>query len=248
MTKKQQDSGRKDCVDGEEAAQLLGCHPRTVYRLVDKGELYGSHLKRNRLEIPRAEINAYLEQHPPRGKKVTPLESITQEVENLREQVKELLPLKSQVSRLEGLVSQLLAFLGDINTHTEENAEDQPQPRTLFPLHDVAQLLSQLRESRASAPTHLSILEKRGLPPDATTVKKFADTHQTSVYGIKKLYTDQKITLAIVPREAARNKLEWWVTPQQMPQLVQYWVDHAIPYTPCPECPHELQHDVAQAG
>ena len=51
MTKKQQDSGRKDCVDGEEAAQLLGCHPRTVYRLVDKGELYEFHLKRNRLRF-----------------------------------------------------------------------------------------------------------------------------------------------------------------------------------------------------
>ena len=51
MSKKPQDSGRKDCVDGEEAALLLGCHPRTVYRLVNKGILVGFHTKRNRLQI-----------------------------------------------------------------------------------------------------------------------------------------------------------------------------------------------------
>ena len=117
MSKKPQDSGRKDCVDGEEAALLLGCHPRTVYRLVNKGILVGFHTKRNRLQISREDIKVYLEKNPPKGKKVTPLEDITQELEDLREHVEELLPLKAQVARLEGLVSQFLTLLGDINTH-----------------------------------------------------------------------------------------------------------------------------------
>ena len=51
----------KDFLNVREVAALLGCSSRTVYRLIDKGTIWGVNLSERLIRVKRSEINRVLE-------------------------------------------------------------------------------------------------------------------------------------------------------------------------------------------
>lgn len=80
--------------------------------------------------------------------------------------------------------------------------------------------------------------ESRGLPAGTQRLVPYAALHKVSVSEIKAFHTQRLIDLTIHEREGEvkRNKQEWWITPEQQVQLVRYWQEHHVPYTPCGQC------------
>jgi hypothetical protein len=118
-----------------------------------------------------------------------------------------------------------------------------------LPLHEIARLYSVL-SMQDYQPRSPSVLEKRGLPVGTRRLIAFADQHQVSISEIKALHQQGLVRLTIVHREnrAIRNKQEWWITPQEQYDLVHYWQEQGMTYTPCAQCPHPPQDAFSQAG
>jgi len=46
--------------------------------------------------------------------------------------------------------------------------------------------------------------------------------------------------------DAEVNKREWWLLPEQQALMIAHWQALGIPYTSCPDCPHEADATVGQ--
>lgn len=80
--------------------------------------------------------------------------------------------------------------------------------------------------------------ESRGLPAGTLRLVPYAGQHEVVVSQIKSLFYEHEIDLVRHQREGepVRNKTEWWITPEQQIQLIRYWQEHHVPYTPCGHC------------
>jgi len=248
-TSKKQDvvEGRK-YLSGKHAAEKAHVDPRTIYRWIERGLLHAHHdTTTNKLQIAVDDLEAFLAQRPQQDDSE---EQLTHDIASLKAQVQELLPLKAHVHSLQKQVDHLLAILtASVTNQNLEETPDAGQTRTPFLLAEAVHVLSQLRSTRSGVARSLSILERRGLPLGTMTVSDFAKLHRIKVHTIKKLCTDGHITLSLIPRRehALRNKLEWWMKPQEQAALIGFWQAHGIAFTTCPQCPHEA-HAEAQAG
>lgn len=215
----------------QEAAALMGVHERTVSRMIDRGELPARHARNKRVLILREDVLAWREQ---RGLSRAPqpdrLERLTQDVQ----------ALAGQLHALEERVGHLLASLATLAIRKGEEAADGEQRQPPFDAQEFARLLANTRPARSVRRT-LSVLDRRGLPPGTMTVAAFAKQHQVKVNRIKKLFEEQHIVLTIISRpDAMRNTHEWWITPEQQEQLINYWQQQQILYVACPQCPHAV--------
>lgn len=130
-----------------------------------------------------------------------------------------------------------------------EDLEDQMQEQSA----QIAVLRQQLEQGggqrhHVHAPAAQSTWEKRGLPEGTEHLVTFVKMHQPqnkmTIYAIKQLFAEGKIALTIYQREegAQRNKQEWWITREQHLQLVEYFQQHAISYSPCTHCKQMTAH------
>lgn len=239
--------GRK-YLTGSEAAALMGVHPRTVYRMIQDGELVASHARKNRLRIAIDDVKAWrARQGLPDSQPIDRMEQLIQEIEALKALVQKILPLNVLVPRLLQQLDrvQVVPAISLIGQNTD-SAEIAELTRPAFGLDELVQLFAGLRFSR-SPHESTSVLERRGLPPGALTVAAFARQHEVKVSRIKKLFEDNQIALTIIQRSnAMRNTREWWITPEQQGVLVLYWQQQQIRYVACPQCPHDSS-DTAHA-
>ena len=91
---------------------------------------------------------------------------------------------------------------------------------------------------RKSSSPRIGGAEGRGLPTGTLRLVPYAEQHEVVVSQIKSLFYEHEIDLVRYQREGepVRNKTEWWITPEQQLQLIRYWQEHHIPYTPCGAC------------
>ncbi len=241
MRKEQNSHEGRKYLNGTEAATLMGVNPRTVYRMIQAGELVATHAKKNRLRIAADDVQAWrAQQGLPDSPSADRVEQLIQEIQALKALVQALLPLNVLVPRL---LQQLGRVQAIPTTHIigpdEDSAEIAEQTQPAVALDELVQLFASLRFSRSSHGS-TSVLDRRGLPPGTLTVAAFARRHEVKVSRIKKLFEDNQITLMIIQRSnAMRNTREWWITPEQQHALMLYWQQQQLPYIACPQCPHE---------
>ena len=234
MGKEQHEYEGRKYLTGTEAAALMGVNPRTVYRMIDRGELVASHARSNKLRIAYDDVLAWKERQG------LPALSSSDRHEQLVHTVQEL---TEQVHLLREQVNSLLALFTAAPVRANIQATDSEQQPS-FNLHDVARLLTGFRSSGMTNRS-LSVLDKRGLPSGSMNVAAFAQWHQVKVNRVKKLSEEKQIALTIIPRDnAMRNAREWWITPAQQEALVRYWQQQQIPYAACPRCPHMVSSEV----
>jgi excisionase family DNA binding protein len=223
--------GRK-YLTGAEAAALMGVHPRTLYRMIARGEIVASHTRSHKLRIAYDDVLAWRERQG-----LPPL-SPTDSHESLISAIQEL---KEQIHQLRERVDSLLAsFVAPATLRADTEAANSEHQQPSFDLRDLARIFASFRSSR-TAKQSISVLERRGLPAGTTTVAAFAKQHQVKVNRIKKLCEENHIALTIIPRDSAvRNAREWWITPEQQEALLSYWQQRQIPYVVCQQCPHAV--------
>ncbi len=230
MDQKQKPNVGRKYLTGKEAAQLMHCDQRTVYRRVERGDIVASHDRKNKLRIAIDDVHAYLERHP------LPEEQVAQTQEHTDCHCQERLEtLEQQVSQLREYVYKLVSLI------TSSSSQSQSLP-------EIQHFLSQ-RSFRPFA--RLSSPEKRHLPIGSVTLVEFARVHQLHLYTLKKLGQAGVIQLSIIHRQelAKRNKQEWWLTPQQQYELLCYLQEQNLPYRACASCPHQsAQGSQADAG
>ncbi len=61
MRKEQHEYEGRKYLTGTEAAALMGVNPRTIYRMIDRGELVASHARSNKLRIAYDDVLAWKE-------------------------------------------------------------------------------------------------------------------------------------------------------------------------------------------
>ena len=241
MPKKQDGNEGREYVTGEQAAKLMGVHPRTVYRKIEKGEIVATHGKRNRLRIVLDDVKVWIAKNQPETDPLQQVEELSQKLQMLEARVGELLSLKALIHSMQQRLDVYEQVI-TISSHTTggmDQTEHGEQLPPLLNLHEVIRLLTTTHSQRHSARS-FSVLEKRGLPTGTLTVAEFARLHQVQVHGIKKLFGERLISLTIIQRESfIRNGREWWITPEQQAALVQYWQENQITYMACSACPHE---------
>lgn len=234
MKKEQHEYEGRKYLTGAEAAALMGVNPRTIYRMIGRGELVASHARSNKLRIAYDDVLAWKERQG------QPILSSVDRHEQLVHAVQEL---SEQVHLLRERVDALLALFTAATDRVYTQAADSEQQPSFDP-HDVARLLTAFRSSRTTNRS-LSVLDKRGLPTESMTVAAFAQRHQVKVNRVKKLYEEQQIALTIISRDnAMRNAREWWITPKQQEALVHYWQQQQVSYTPCAQCPHAVSPEM----
>ncbi len=78
MPKKQDGNEGREYITGEQAAKLMGVHPRTVYRKIEKGEIIATHGKRNRLRIALDDVKAWIAKNQPETDPLGQVEELSQ--------------------------------------------------------------------------------------------------------------------------------------------------------------------------
>lgn len=234
MRKEQHEYEGRKYLTGTEAAALLGVNPRTIYRMIDRGELVASHARSNKLRIAYDDVLVWKERQG------LPALSTADRHEQLVQSVQEL---TKQVHLLRERVDSLLELFTAARIRADAHATDSEQQSSFDP-HDVARLLTRFRSSKTTYRS-LSVLDKRGLPSGSMTVAAFAQRHQVKVNRVKKLSEEKQIALTIISRDnAMRNAREWWITPEQQEALVRHWQQQHIPHATCPQCPHMVSSEV----
>ncbi len=94
---------------------------------------------------------------------------------------------------------------------------------------------------------HLSLLEKRDLPPGSQTLSAFCKRHSeeqmlvhpSTVKGQleAECLISELVTIYERPTASTYTK-EWWLTPDQQHKLILFWRSRSKPFKQCPECPH----------
>ncbi len=230
MRKEQNEYEGRRFLTGTEAAALMGVNPRTVYRMVDRGELVASHARSNKLRIAYDDVLAWRERQglPP----LSPADRHEQLVQAVQE-------LNEQVRLLRERVDSLLALFVAATIQANAEATDSEHQQPSFDPDALAGLFIRFPPSRMTKRS-LSVLDRRGLPSGSMTVAAFAQ-HQVPVNRIKKLCEEKHIVLTIISRDnAVRNAREWWITPEQQEALIRYWQQQQVPYDTCPQCPHAV--------
>ncbi len=251
MAKQQNHREGRTYLTGAEAAHLMRCNPRTIYRRIERGELAASHDRKNRLRIAADEVYAYLEKYPVQEQEEeNSLAALVQEVADLKAQVQDLRSLKEQLRRVQEHVEHLTTLIAALAME-QQQSETTSFSSSMSPLPlarpEALHLLSLLRPQYALP--HLSRLEKRHLPSGSTTLADFASQHSMNLYQLKKLRLAGALQFALIDREGAiRNKQEWWITPQQQDATLLYAQQHALASTLCPHCPHQTASSEADAG
>ncbi len=199
---------------GSEAAALMGVNPRTVYRMIQGGELVATHARKNRLRIALDDVKAWrARQGLPDSPPFDHVEQLIQEIEALKALVQEILPLRVLIPRLLQQLDRVQVVpTTSLIGQNEDSAEIAERTRSALGLDELVQLFA--------GPA-------------------FARQHEVKVSRIKKLFEDNQIALTIIQRSnAMRNTREWWITPEQQRVLFLYW-QQQMPYVPCPQCPHD---------
>ena len=191
--------GTQRYLTSTQAAEILGCHDRTVRRWINEDKI--AYVRRNNQRlIPLSEVERMREtmpdMPPPLSERVAILEEKVAEYERQKQkqdQIIQALMLK---------VEQLL------NVGGSQRRQGQP------------------RSSAKGA-------EKRGYPAGTLSLVEFARRHglKEQVSALKDLHKSKEIQLAVYIRqgEPIRNKLEWWILPEQQQAVIRYCLEHDIP-------------------
>jgi hypothetical protein len=216
-------NGSKTYVPVAEAAKLCNRSERTIRRWIAKKYVRVVRNKQTRSvridldDIQRMQANKPDTVHPVRDE----IEELKLDNQELEQEVESL---KQEV----GGLKEQLAILQEREEVLEKRVDFLSQQR----VGTGNLLLFPRRAPRVSG------AESRGLPPGTQRLVPYVALHKANVSEVKALHTQRLIELTLHMREGEvkRNKQEWWITPEQQVQLVRYWQEHHVPYTPCGQC------------
>ena len=159
--------------------------------------------------------------------------SVHQQIERLLERIKALESENvAQAKQYQEMLTQLQQVVA---TQTQMMTRQPPTSNDGHSLV-VAEILTRLAHQH---PKKVGVpAERRGFPSGTLRLVDFAQKHGCKLSELKKLYGSQEIELAVYQREALamRNKQEWWITPTQHQAVADYYEQHQLAYTPCPQC------------
>jgi hypothetical protein len=142
------------------------------------------------------------------------------QVESLKDDVQEALALKPIVQGLQCEVEQLKQQVSTLLVLIESG----------IPLTEHARRVRSPAASQDEAAA-------RGYPSGTVRLVKFAKQHVISISEIKELHWQHEIVVSIYERQnAKRNAREWWITPEQHRELIDYYQQHDMAYELCDTC------------
>lgn len=203
--------GRKTYVTVYEAALLCNRSVRTLYRWIEQERVHVNRDERSR--SVRIDLDDIKHMQATKPDTVHPVRDAIADLESNEEDHEQRI---EKIEQQLGMLLQRVDFL--------MSQQQSVGTRVVLPQKD--------RSSRVSG------AESRGLPHGTLRLAPYASQHNVAVGQIKSLFYEHEIDLIRHHREGGpiRNKQEWWISPEQQVQLVHYWQEHHIPYTPCGQC------------
>lgn len=111
-------------------------------------------------------------------------------------------------------------------------------------LHEALQRLEGLLETHLASHTPPARILRPGpaeykvAPGGLVTARSFAERHKVSKERMATLIAHQAFETTTVPYQ---NSVQHQLTADQQRAVILYWQEHGVPFTACPECPHEQQ-------
>ena len=193
-------------LSSSQAAEMLGCHDRTVRRWLEQEKV--AYIRRNgqRL-IPIAEVERLREEMPDTPPPLSLEEKVTALEQKVHNQADIIQALVLQVKQL---VDAGLASGNHPRRHTS-----------------AGQAYLSGAEKRGYPTGTLSLVEfarRHGLQREISTLKQ--------LYWSKEI----ELAVYSRSGEAKRNKQKWWILPEQHQAVIRYCFSHGISCQPCNEC------------
>ncbi len=243
----------------KEAAGRIGYSLRQTDRLIKQGELEVIRHSRSLRKVSVASVDAFNKKHGRRP--VDPQEQV-RDLLHTQEQVagdilRQLAVLRQQEAEYHTALQRRCADLeGQIRMLRGELQQEQEARRQLSQLvaalaagsggEDLAHLLQSLALRPASS-RHLSPYARRGYPSGTVRLAPFAELHGVEPSMARRQAEKRPELATIYERlDAEVNKREWWLLPEQQALMIAHWQALGIPYTSCPDCPHEADATVGQ--
>jgi hypothetical protein len=197
-----------------EAAELLNCAERTIFRMIGKQQRLASIKTADGSRwVDLDSIERKLQEKPRSASPVKhTLEHVLTLVEELQEQV------QHQQQRLQELEQSLL----------QTPYEPVPRHSGAPTLQGIAGKLAR-RNLPAGTRRLVTFAEEHHL--SAYAIKQW---HEAG---------DIPLTVYTRPNPAKRNQNEWWITQGQHQAVIAYCQQHAIPYVACLHCPSQDETD-----
>jgi excisionase family DNA binding protein len=251
----QEKASRRELVTVDEAATLLAMSERTIRRMIRDGRLHVVRDGQRGVWVDVKDI-----EQKQNGKVRSAFEEVRDRMQQqLDEQAKRIRELQEEVHRhavmiqgCEKVIHTLeegIHRLVTLSTVGEGDESHHVLVPDMTPFVALLKTREQGYTGRSLMPAP-SPLEKRHLPVGTLRLVQFAAQHNVTVDDIKALFAQGHIQLTVVTRGeyARRNKQEWWIRPEQQRDLIRYWDEQAITYTPCSQCPHEQEDERVHAG
>ncbi len=249
-------------VTAVDAAKLLGKSTRQIHRYIDDGKLPAQRNESGHLCIDVSDVEALGD---------IQLE-LLKPIEELNTQAQTINALKAQLDELRAANATMReAFTAQLAAQDERIDRLQGTIRREYEAQSILHKLMSMRpdalesvdmetrqEKRAtvgSLARELSVLAKRDLPPGSVTVAAFCKRHsgpQTTVHTstvkgmIEAAHRVADLVTIHERTTASTNIHEWWLKPQQQPEMIRFWQEHGKLFEPCPQCPHAM--DAAEPG
>lgn len=216
---------RKTYVPVAEAARLCNRSERTIRRWMAKG-----YVRVDRNEQTRSVRVDLDDIHRMQANKPDTVHPVQDEIEELKLDNQELEQEVEHLKQRVGGLEQQLAMLQEREEVLGKRVDALVSQQQRVGAGNL--VLLPPRSPRTSG------AESRGLPPDTLRLAHWASQHKVVVSQIKSLFYDHEVDLIRHQREGEvkRNKQEWWISSGQQIQLVRYWQEHHIEYTPCNQC------------
>ncbi len=243
----------------KEAAKRIDYSLRQTDRLIKQGKLEAIHHSRSLRKVSVASVEAFNRAHGRRP--VDPLEQV-RELLHTQEQVagdilRQLAALRQQEAEHHTALQRRCADLEvQVRILGGELQQEQEVRRQLEQLvaalaagsggDDLAHLLKGFT-LRPAGRRHISPLAKRGYPVGTIRLAPFAERHGVEPSTARRQAEKRPELVTIYERlEAEVNKREWWLQPEQQAPMLAHWQALGIPYTPCSDCPHEVNATVGR--
>lgn len=250
-SQRQENGARRELVTVDEAATLLAVSERTIRRMIRDGRLHVLRDGQRGVWIDVQDI-----EHKENARVHSAFEEVRDRLQHqLEEQATAIHALQEEVHRQAEVIQACEDMIHHLITRRVVEGEGEGDEAHPISFADIAPFVTLIKTRNQGPLGHAvmptpSPLEKRHLPVGTCRLVQFATQHEVSVDDIKSLFAQGHIQLTVVSRGeyARRNKQEWWIRPEQQRDLVRYWDEQAISYTPCPHCPHGRANEQMDAG
>jgi hypothetical protein len=199
-----------DYVSATKAAQIIGVTPRTITDWLKTGKLSGHHPegKRNRVAIPKSEVEAIARERSlyREEKETSDIDPLKQEIETLKQEVQSL---KNEVRTMrENRPVETFSYDdSSVTPRPVKRTTTRNQPDRSLP--DGAIAASEFAAMYGVNPSTFRDHYKKGIGPDLDKAP---------------------VSSRPKPGRESRQESEWYVLPEQVEGVVDFWKRHGVRY------------------